>query len=821
MSTSAAASAAVAVLLSAVTATAAPAAAPDVAAGPLAATVTAKPWRLTLRDRDGRTVLRTSTGGTTAGPGGALGFQAGGHWYHATRATAVARRGKAITATLATNDPAHRTLRVTVARDADGVIALHATVAGGALGAVTATGAGFQATTSERYLGFGERSNAVNQRGGTVDNYVAEGPYVGQDNDLLKNIIPPPGWNQRDDTTYFPMPWLLSTRGYGVLVDDDERSLHHLDAKAFWSVEVAAAHLDLRVFAGPRPADALRRMTARVGRQPKAAAPFFFGPWFQPPDDIVKDLATLRAADSPTSLAMTYAHYLPCGVSADGQVGDRARAQAAHDAGMAVTTYFNPMICTTNPAYDPVAAAGGLGRDATGAPYVYPYFTSRRFDVSQFDFSSKVGVAQFAGRLSEAYANGHDGWMEDFGEYTPADLVSADGTPGTAMHNRYPTLYHRAGYGFAKAQSRPLARFNRSGWTGTAASSQVVWGGDPTTDWGFDGLASAVRNGLSMGLSGVSLWGSDIGGYFTINGPQLTPELLRRWVQFGFASGVMRTETDGLQVGEHGRRPQVLDDDVLPVWRRYAKLRTQLYPYLAAAQQEYDRTGLPLMRALALAYPTDATATGRDDEYLFGPDLLAAPVLAPGATTRRVYLPGDGHWVDVWRSVGYDTADGSFSVKGSLLLKGGRSVTLPAPADELPLLAKAGTVLPLLPADVQTLSTYGAGDPSIVHLADRSAARRLLAFPRGTSDGALGPDGERWTSIEGARSWTLRLDGSRSRAYDIQAALGALTRSWNPCRVTLAGRALPASAWHWDTDRRVLRITATLRRGTITASTCR
>ena len=478
-------------------------------------------------------------------------------------------------------------------------------------------------------------------------------------------------------------------------------------------------------------------MTARVGRQPKAAAPFFFGPWFQPPDDIVKDLATLRAADSPTSLAMTYAHYLPCGVSADGQVGDRARAQAAHDAGMAVTTYFNPMICTTNPAYDPVAAAGGLGRDATGAPYVYPYFTSRRFDVSQFDFSSKAGVAQFAGRLGEAYANGHDGWMEDFGEYTPADLVSADGTPGTAMHNRYPTLYHRAGYGFAKAQSRPLARFNRSGWTGTAASSQVVWGGDPSTDWGYDGLASAVRNGLSMGLSGVSLWGSDIGGYFTINGPQLTPELLRRWVQFGFASGVMRTETDGLQVGEHGRRPQVLDDDVLPVWRRYAKLRTQLYPYLAAAQQEYDRTGLPLMRAGSTS--TDATATGREDDT-FRPRLLGrwcwrwAP--PPAACTRRGRT-----WVDV---VPGGIHGGRVLLRQGPLLKGGCSVTLPAPADELPLLAKACCCC-RADADAQHLR---AGDPSIV-----PADQRRPSAP------GLSPRHVRWRA--GPRRGTVDVDRRR------------------------------------------------------------
>ena len=93
---------------------------------------------------------------------------------------------------------------------------------------------------------------------------------------------------------------------------------------------------------------------------------------------------------------------------------------------------------------------------------------------------------------------------------------------------------------------------------------------------------------------------------------------------------------------------------MLPIWRRYAKLRTQLYPYLLAADAEYRRTGVPLMRHLALAYPTDAAAVAREDEFLFGPDLLAAPVLAQRrARSASLYLPG-GRWIDFWKGVAYD-----------------------------------------------------------------------------------------------------------------------------------------------------------------------
>ena len=105
-----------------------------------------------------------------------------------------------------------------------------------------------------------------------------------------------------------------------------------------------------------------------------------------------------------------------------------------------------------------------------------------------------------------------------------------------------------------------------------------------------------------MGLSGISRWGSDIGGFFALGNNKLTPELLKRWIEVGAVSGIMRTEANGVAVPSRDR-PQIDDPDVLPVWRRWAKLRTQLYPYLAAADAQYRRTGLPLMRHLSLTNP--------------------------------------------------------------------------------------------------------------------------------------------------------------------------------------------------------------------------
>ena len=396
--------------------------------------------------------------------------------------------------------------------------------------------------------------------------------------------------------------------------------------------------------------------------------------------------------------------------------------------------------------------------------------------------------------------------MEDFGEYTPEDARSSDGTPGSQMHNLYPTLYHRTATEQTAGVGRPIANYVRSGFTGTAAHARIVWGGDPTTDWGFDGLESAVRNGLTMGLSGVSTWGSDIGGFFALGSRRLTPELFKRWIQFGAVSGVMRAKSKGIAIPDKPR-PQVEDDDVLGLWRRYAKLRTQLLPYLQAADAEYQQTGLPIMRSLALVHPEDPRVAGVEDAFLFGPDLLAAPVVRPGETERRVALPR-GTWVDLWRSARQRESDGALELTGARLLEGGQDVTLPAPLEELPLLARAGTILPLLSADVDTLAPYRS--PGAVSMGDRRGRLGLAIFPRGSSTARPFGTSRVVSSEKGGRRWVLRIEARTRRTYHVQAALGTLRRPFRPCRVTVGRKRLARRAWSVRDD--VLRFRATGRR---------
>jgi alpha-glucosidase (family GH31 glycosyl hydrolase) len=809
-----------------------PAAAAELAlsAGSLGVRVQTDPWRLRFVDAAGRAIL------TEAGaPAGPLGFRTDAGRVRATRALGTMSARDRLTAVVETDDAQGRSLEVDIGVDAEGVVALTMRVIGGSLADVVALGAGFEALPEERFFGFGERANALDQRGHVVESYVADGPYQEDELPLVALFVPPPGFRPRDDATYFPVPWLLSSRGFGVLVDNPEVSYFRLatDDPGQWSVEVVGAPegeaplpapdaLRLRVFAGPQPVDVLRRFTRHTGRQPAPVAPWVLGPWFQPGGDAAAEAAQvdkLRNADAPLSVAQTYVHYLPCGDQRADPGAGPALTAAMHARGVAVTTYFNPMICESYaPRFDQAVAAGALTRDSAGGALVYNYTGSTIFRVGQFDFTQPAGRQQYGKLLAEAVADGYDGWMEDFGEYAPLDAFAGAGLTGAAGHDLYPVQYHCGAWDFVRRLRRPVVRFQRSGWTGAAPCAQVVWGGDPSTTWGFDGLTSALWSGLGMGLSGVAVWGSDIGGFFALGDRQLTPEMLMRWVQLGVVSGVMRTERNGFSLPAHPR-PQVDDDDQLPNWRRWAKLRTQLYPYISAALREYRRSGLPLMRHLLLVAPDDAAAIGRTDEFLFGPDILAAPVLEPDARLREVYLP-DGAWVDLWRSGRYDSATGGFVMGEAAVIAGRRAVTLPAPLDELPLLIRAGAVLPLLPPDVDTLADYGAPAPGFVRLVDRRDRLELLAFPRGDTVARMFAGGEGLASREHADGWEFSIRGKLLRTYGLQASLATLERPFAPCAVEWNGRPLPASAWQWDGGTQVLRAEFTGARGRLRVRGC-
>ena len=442
--------------------------------GPLEVSVQAEPFALEFVDTTDGDVLRTFDGGAARpddpaaryGPLGysfdlripvlnnaILGYYAALEsetvWFHATRVTATRTQGEALVLDLATNDPLGHTLELTLAPAGEGGITASSRIASGPFGDLASvSGASFAAAGEERYLGFGSRSNAVDQTGGSVFSWAEEGPFSSAEaEDELRPLLPEFTFPTGPTATNFPIPWLVSTRGFGLLVDQTERSTFFLkrEREDAWRAEAESNRFRFSVFAGPNPAQVVRRYSRYAGRQPEAE-PWFFGPWFQPtlekePYELAE---SFRFLDVPVTVAQTYTHYLPCGAHVGRDQQERERIERYHRLGFKITTYFNPHVCTTyQPVYDEAAAAGLFVKNAAGEPYLLTNPFTADEQISEIDFTNPAGRALYQRLLDDAIDAGYDGWMEDFGEYTPFDARFANGETGKTMHNRYPVRVPR------------------------------------------------------------------------------------------------------------------------------------------------------------------------------------------------------------------------------------------------------------------------------------------------------------------------------------------------------------------------------------------
>jgi alpha-glucosidase (family GH31 glycosyl hydrolase) len=237
---------------------------------------------------------------------------------------------------------------------------------------------------------------------------------------------------------------------------------------------------------------------------------------------------------------------------------------------------------------------------------------------------------------------GVDGWWPDQG----------DGLDGPSRLNRHRMYWE--GTQLYRPRDRPYA-LHRNASPGVQRFGGFIWSGDVQSRW--DTLATHVPVAINTALSGLPYWGTDIGGFYPT--PEYTGELHVRWFQFGAFCPLFRAHgrnwhlrlpwgwgagflADGGPDETRNFRfdPALLNNaDVEPICRKYLELRYRLMPYLYTAVRTCCETGLPIMRALWLHYPDDANAVARGDEYLWGRDILVAPVTEKGATSRRAYLP--------------------------------------------------------------------------------------------------------------------------------------------------------------------------------------
>jgi alpha-glucosidase (family GH31 glycosyl hydrolase) len=348
------------------------------------------------------------------------------------------------------------------------------------------------------------------------------------------------------------------------------------------------------------------------------------------------------------------------------------------------------------------------------------------------------------------FAMGVDGWWPDEGD--PLDIASR------LVRNR---MYWE-GPQLDRPNERPYA-LHRNGYAGMQRYASFLWSGDVYSTW--ETLKVQVPIGINTSLSGIPYWGTDIGGFVPTK--EFTAELYVRWFQFGAFCTLFRSHGRtwklrlpwGWNTGDPGPieinnyngaavpdPSQLHNAQVEPICRKYLELRYRLLPYLYSAVRECSATGMPVMRALWLHYPEDARAVECGDEYLLGKNLLVAPVVERGATTRQVYLPKGG-WYDYWTGE---------------RIQGGRDITREVSLEIMPVYVRAGSILPLGP--VKQYTTEKVNQPLSVSIYPGADGSFLLYEDDGTSFNYRHGD---WMGIDmgwndAERSLTLNLaPGSR------------------------------------------------------------
>ncbi len=351
------------------------------------------------------------------------------------------------------------------------------------------------------------------------------------------------------------------------------------------------------------------------------------------------------------------------------------RIEALAARGIRFLAYVNPHLCVDGSLFLEAERLGHLARTRQGETYVIDF---GEFGCGAVDFTSAAACRWFQERvLRENLIDlGISGWMADFGEYLPIDMCFSNGDDPRLVHNTWPTRWAEVNAAAISAAGRTgdIVFFMRSGYTGVQRFCPLLWAGDQSVDFSrHDGLASVICAALSSGLMGNAYHHSDIGGYTSLFGNVRTPELLQRWAEMAALTPVMRTH--------EGNRPSQnlqIDQDpaVLAHFARMTRVYDHLTPYLRELIREAARTGLPLQRPLFLHFEADLQTYGIADAYLYGQDLLVAPVHRENAREWSTYLPGPAQWVHAWSGSRYE---------------GGAHVTVAAPLGEPPLFWRVGS----------------------------------------------------------------------------------------------------------------------------------
>ena len=545
--------------------------------------------------------------------------------------------------------------------------------------------AAFRLSPDEKIFGLGESFTRLNKRGQKIVVFARDG--MGVQTSLL----------------YKPIPFFMSSNGYGMFLHTSTPITMDIGNSFDQSniMYLGDGSLDCFIFLG-EPKDILSEYTALTGRSPVPPL-WSFGFWMSrityKAEDEVRDVAAkLRQHRIPTDVIHL-------------------------DTGWFETDWRSDYKFSTTRFRDPAKMIADLKRDGFHISlWQYTYFTRKNSlypeivnnglavrnpgglppdEDATLDFSNPETVKWYQDKLAGLLKQGVGAIKVDFGEGAPYNGLYASGRTGLYEHNLYPLRYNKAVAEITKQTTGESVIWARSAWAGSQRYP-LHWGGDAENT--NSAMAAELRGGLSFGLSGFTYWSHDAGG-FVERAPR---DLYRRWLGFGVLTSHTRAH------GVPPREPWEYDPEFVDIYRRTVELKYSLMPYIIAQAKESSAHGYPMLRTLFFEYPNDPTSWLIEDQYMFGSDLLVAPLIEDG-DTRKVYLP-PGSWIDY---------------QSGKVYAGGQWHQITAGQVPVIALVKDHSVIPHIAIAQSTSQMDWKNIELRVFSTDRSAAAGLFALPDG------------------------------------------------------------------------------------------
>ena len=542
----------------------------------------------------------------------------------------------------------------------------------------------FTLTADEMIFGCGESATGLNKVGQKVNLFVTDpqGPET--------------------DQMYKPIPFFMSNRGYGMFMHTSAPVTCDFGAtyiglnKMFMGDE----NLDLFVFFG-EPKDILDEYTDLVGK-PGMPPLWSLGTWMSrityfSEKEGYDVAANIRKNKYPCDVIHFDTGWFDVDWQCDYKFSEnrfqnpQQMLKDLKSQGFHVCLWQLPYFTPKNRYFPELIKKDMYVKNGNGE---LPY------EDVVLDFSNPETVNWYQNKLAGLLNIGVSAIKVDFGEAAPLNGIYASGKSGWYEHNLYPVRYDMAVSEITKKLHNENIMWARAAWAGSQRYP-LHWGGDAATT--NTGMLGTLRAGLSFGLSGFSFWSHDMGGFV-----KSTPEdLYCRWLPFGFLTSHTRAH------GAPPTEPWLYDSKrVQDVFRKSAEMKYRLMPYVYAQAKECTEKGLPMLRALFVEFPDDPGAWKVDDEYLFGSQILVAPLLESGITGRTVYLP-EGKWIDYQTEKVYE--GGWHKIEAGSL--------------PIIMLVRDGSVLPHLKLAQSTSEMDWSKMNLKVYSADKKQAEGLICLP--------------------------------------------------------------------------------------------